>query len=481
MVHINLEKLISKKDLSNIITGLANIFKTPIEIQNKDGQVIACFNNTSNTTTLSHSELNSSTNTYPITLNNITIGWIKGDHTAHVFSELLAYLANKEYEKKSLVVDMLDKYREINLLYGIADKIVACTEVKDIACLIIDEARQLIHAQNASIMLLNNDTTLEILSAYGNEFFPKTLLRRGEGIAGNVALTGIAEIVNDAVSDPRFVNGHNIISSLLCAPLKLKDRILGVINLSSHPSYAYSAEDLKLLNILASQAASFIDNAILYENKIKTENIKTHLQRYVSPQIVSSILEDTKGNSLNPSRRKISILFSDIRNFSSVCERLAPEEIVKYLNEYFSHMVEIIFEHKGTVNKFVGDMIVAFFGAPFHCDNLETQAIKSAIEMQKCIKKISNGWIRDNFTTGIGITAGEVVVGNIGSPQHMDYTAIGDEVNIADRLQSLAKGGQILVEQNIYHATKDIFKYEQFGKIMVKGKEKPIEIFNVIY
>ncbi|MBM4054619.1 MAG: GAF domain-containing protein [Planctomycetes bacterium] len=481
MAQVNFEKLISKRDLLHVITGFANAFNTPLEILNKDGQVIACLNTHSDTNILHQKNIPLSNNTYPVMLNGIAIGWVKGDQTVRVFSELLSYLANKEFEKKSLATDMLDTYREINLLYDIADKIVACTEVIDIARLIIDEARQLIHAPNASIMLLNNDDVLEILSAYGNEFIPKTRLKRGEGIAGNVALTGIAEIVNDVASDPRFVKGHNIVSSLLCAPLRIKDRILGVMNLSSYPSYAYSARDLKLLNILASQAASFIDNAMLFENKMKTEHIKAHLQRYVSPQIVRSILEDTEGNSLNPSKRKITILFSDIRKFSSVCEKLAPEEIVKYLNEYFALMVEIIFEHKGTVNKFVGDMIVALFGAPFHCDNNEIQAIKSAIKMQQCIKSVGSRWIRDNFVTGIGITAGEVVVGNIGSPRHMDYTAIGDEVNIADRLQSLAKGGQILVERNVYHATKDVFKYEHFGKITIKGKEKPIEIFSVIY
>lgn len=477
MSQINLEKLVSKRDLLSILKGLMNVLGNSIEIQGKEGKTIASFGNQPDANVQNHS----TNNTYPIKINDIAIGWVKGDQPARVFSELLSYLANKEFEKKSLASDMLDKYREINILYDIADKIAACTEVKDVAQLIIDEARQLINGTSASLMLLNNNNTLEILSAYGKECIPKTILQSGEGIAGNVAVTGIAEIVNDVASDPRFVKGYNVVSSLLCAPLRHKDRILGVMNLSSRSPYPYSARDLKLLSIFASQATSSIENAILYENRMKTENIKAHLQRYVSPQIVSSILEDFGGNSLNPSKKKISILFSDIRNFSAVCEKLAPEKIVTYLNEYFSHMVEIIFEHQGTVNKFVGDMIVAFFGAPFHCDNNETQAIKSAIKMQQCIKKTGCTWIRDNFTTGIGITAGEVVVGNIGSPRHMDYTAIGDEVNIADRLQSLAKGGQILVEHKVYHATKNIFEFEKFGKITVKGKEKPIDIFNVIY
>jgi len=475
MIQINLKKIISKKDLSPIIHSTMNALDTPLEIQDNTGEILCCFGKYADSNDLTFQ------NKYPIELNSKIIGWVKGNTKANFASEFLAFLVRKEHEKRSLVNDVLDKYREITLLYNITDKMAECLELKDIASLIIDEARRLITATSASIMLLK-DGVLEIISAYGPESTPKTTLRQGEGIAGDVVTTGTAEIINDVLSDARFTNGHNKISSLICAPLKIKDRIIGVFNMSSKIPHNYNSNDLKFMCILASQAASAMENAILYENKMKTEHMKAHLQRYVSPQIVSTIMEDTEGISLNPSKRNISILFSDIRNFSATCEKLAPEEIVKYLNEYFTQMVKIIFEHHGTINKFVGDMIVAFFGAP-SCSNEknEIKAIKSAIEMQQRLRRIDMSWIKDNFHTGIGITTGDVVVGNIGSPQHMDYTAIGDVVNIADRLQSLAEGGEILVEQNVYESTKNVFKYKKFGNIAVKGKKTPIEIFSVLY
>jgi adenylate cyclase len=140
-------------------------------------------------------------------------------------------------------------------------------------------------------------------------------------------------------------------------------------------------------------------------------------------------------------------------------------------------MVDVIFNHQGTVNKFVGDMIVAMFGAPSEIIDREYYAIA----MQKRIKSLPIAWIRDNFFTGIGISSGEVIVGNIGSPQHMDYTAIGDEMNIAARLQGMAKGGQILVTRNVYEATQAIFQFKEYGTLPVKGKKNLVEVFEVIY
>lgn len=144
-------------------------------------------------------------------------------------------------------------------------------------------------------------------------------------------------------------------------------------------------------------------------------------------------------------------------------------------------MVNVIFEHGDTVNKFVGDMMVCMFGAPASLTNCEQRAIEAAIGMQNRLQHIPNHWIRDNFHTGIGISSGEVVVGNIGSPHHVNYTAIGDEVNVASRLQSLAKGRQILVGRSIYDATKNHFSFREVGIVKLKGKKNKIEVFEVLY
>jgi class 3 adenylate cyclase len=261
----------------------------------------------------------------------------------------------------------------------------------------------------------------------------------------------------------------------------VKGKVLGVIILNHELSIAYTAADLKLLMAIASQASAAIDNTLLHEHKLLEERIKANLGRYVASEVVNAIFDSQGETSLAPVKKHVTILFSDIRNFTTQCELLAPEQVVEYLNEYFTAMVEEIFRYGGTVNKFVGDMIVAIFGAPYPLENNEQKAIETAIAMQKCLKLMPIAWIRDNFHTGIGISSGEVVVGNVGSPQHMDYTAIGDEVNIASRLQALAKGGQILVSRNIYELNQDKFQFRTIGSVSVKGKQKAVEVFEVIY
>jgi len=381
-----------------------------------------------------------------------------------------------------LARETLDKYRELNLLYNISEKLTGCLALYQVAQLAIDEARRIIPATSASAMLLDDKTgKLEVIAAFGEEYQPKTTLVPGEGIAGTVVLTGREEIVNNVEFDPRFVIGANKAKSLICSPLKTQDAVIGVLNISNDNLVTYTAQDLKLFTALASQAASAIEKALLHENKLREERVKSNLERYLAVQIVEAILDPKGEISLAPAKRDISILFSDIRNFTNKCEELAPEAIVEYLNEYFTHMVDVIFHHNGTVNKFVGDMIVAMFGAPSTLVDKERRAIETAIAMQNRIQRIPVPWIRRNFITGIGISSGEVVVGNVGSPQHMDYTAIGDKVNVASRLQSLAKGEQILVSRSVYDATQDVFEFKSFGTVQVKGKKEAVEIFEVVY
>lgn len=470
MNQISLKRLVYKKEVTAIINDISNVMKMPLCIQDAEGRVL--LGNVSN----------DSLNTYPIQLAEQVIGWVIGLENTSIVASLITYLANQEFEKKTLARETLDRYKEINLLYNISGKLSTCLDFKEVAKLVIDEATRLIQADSASAMLLNKKTgKLEIIAALGKAYAPQLTLHPGVGIAGSVFQTGRAEILNDVEFDPRFVPSANPIKSLICAPLKTQNAVMGVLNLSTEEQINYTAQDLKLAIALASQGASAIENALLHADKLRQERIKSNLERYLSTQLVEAILEAKEDISLAPAKRDITLLFSDIRNFTTKCEELAPEAIVEYLNEYFTHMVDVIFSRGGTVNKFVGDMIVAMFGAPSRLVDSEKRAIETAIEMQNRIKTIPVPWIRKNFITGIGIGGGEVVVGNVGSPQHMDYTAIGDKVNVASRLQSMAKGEQILISRKIYEATKNCFEFKEVGLVRLKGKKEPIEVFEVVY
>jgi adenylate cyclase len=470
MVRINLKKLISKKDLRAVIEGALGVLDAPIAIRNVEGTI------------LFGEDCQISLNTYPIILADEVIGYVIGTAKAAFIADMLSYAASADLDIRTLAVDTLDKYEEVNFLYDFSSKIATCLGVSEVSQLVVTEAKKLIEASNVSVMLLNEKVgKLEIVSARGKEYNRKTKIGPNIGIAGHILVSGKAEIVNDVLSDPRYVLGDNQMRSLICAPLTTQNGTIGVINISHNEPVNYTAQDLKLFAALASQAAAAIENALLHESKLKEERIKNNLERYLSPQVVQAVIEAKGEISLNPTKRNITVLFSDIRDFTTKCEELPAEKIVMYLNEYFTEMVEVIFSHEGTVNKFVGDMIVAMFGAPSEVVDRERKAIETAIDMQRGIRRMSVPWITDNFLTGIGISSGEVVVGNIGSPQHMDYTAIGDEVNIASRLQSIAKGGQILVSDSVYSATKDMFEFRKIGSVIVKGKKKAVETFEVIY
>jgi len=179
------------------------------------------------------------------------------------------------------------------------------------------------------------------------------------------------------------------------------------------------------------------------------------------------------------------VLFADIRSFTSLSEELAPELVVGFLNEYFTKMVDIIFKYGGMIDKFVGDEIMAIFGAPITHQNDASRAIQTAIEMQKGTEKLKPQGISDNhqkLSIGIGINSGEVIAGNIGSRKHMDYTVIGDAVNTAKRLESYAKKNQILITRDVFNMVKkDKYQFKGIGKVKVKGKKRLLEVFEVVY
>jgi adenylate cyclase len=483
MQKIGLKKLITRGNVLPLLRSLIADDKNAVSIEDVEGKVLVA--------DIGDASASEPGNTlyfqrFPVILGEDVVGWVCGEGRAAAVAGFISYLAQLEAERKAVAFEVLDKYREINFLFNFAEKMLTCLDASQVARLVLEEATLLISSTSASVMLYNENTDfLEVVEGIGSLAESKLSIRPNEGIAGHIFASGKPEIVNDVSADPRYKPHSLRMYSLICAPLTAKDRTIGVINISNTSRVNYTSQDLKLFSVLTIQAASAIENALLHENKLRQILIKNNLGRYLSPQVVEAVINAKEEVSLGTSKRRITMLFSDIRSFSAKCEELRPEEIVSYLNEYFTHLVSVIFKHQGTVNKFVGDMIVAMFGAPSDLENQEHCAIMAAINMQRCLNSMPTPWIRANFLTGIGISSGESVVGNIGSSQHMDYTAIGDEVNVASRLQGLAKGGQILVTRSVYEAVipmgKICFSFREFGTLQVKGKKNPVEIFEVIY
>lgn len=214
------------------------------------------------------------------------------------------------------------------------------------------------------------------------------------------------------------------------------------------------------------------------------EMIKRAFTRYVAREVVDEILKDPEKLVLTGERRDVTVLFCDIRGFTPIAERLSPEEVVTLLNEFYELMIDTTFKHDGTLDKFLGDAVMAIFGAPIHHEDHALRAVRTAVAMQAGVAELSrrrqaNG--KDPITVGIGISAGETVAGTVGTEERMEYTVIGDSVNLAARLESHAKPGQILISENTYQKIQEKVEVKPLGPIRVKGKEHQVEIYEVTH
>jgi adenylate cyclase len=213
--------------------------------------------------------------------------------------------------------------------------------------------------------------------------------------------------------------------------------------------------------------------------------IKKTFSHYLSAHVMESILSDPTRLKLGGQRETLTILFSDIRGFTTISESISPEEVVELLNEYLSVMVDIVFKYDGTLDKFIGDAVMAFWGAPVAQADHARKAVLCAIEMIEELKKLQEKWRVEGkkvIDIGIGINTGEMIVGNMGSKEKMEYTVIGDNVNLGSRLEGLTKEYKthIIVSATTYHAVQDNVEAKPLGSVKVKGKENTVDIYEVV-
>jgi adenylate cyclase len=213
------------------------------------------------------------------------------------------------------------------------------------------------------------------------------------------------------------------------------------------------------------------------------EMIKRAFTRYVARQVVDEILKDPEKLALKEERRDVTVLFCDMRGFTPLAERLSPEEVVGVLNDFYTLMVDTTAKNDGIVDKFLGDGVMAVFGAPIVHEDHALRAVKTALAMQAGVADLARRRARegrDPIAVGIGVSAGEAVAGTVGTEDRMEYTVIGDSVNLAARLESNAKPGQILISQRTHQMIAGMVSARPLGAIRVKGKEEQVEVFEVL-
>ena len=216
------------------------------------------------------------------------------------------------------------------------------------------------------------------------------------------------------------------------------------------------------------------------ELESRNQLLQLALHRYVDSEVADIILTDPERHlKLGGESRDVTVLFADLRDFTRFSATHPATQVVDVLNMVFNELVEIVFNHKGTFDKFLGDAIMAFFGAPIAGVDDTQRALKAALEMQRCFQRLkteAKGNILESLGLGVGIHSGEVTVGNIGSERVMDYTVIGDNVNISRRLQELARPGEILISETTYHLVPSA-KVQHLGTQALAGRSEPVTIY----
>jgi adenylate cyclase len=311
-------------------------------------------------------------------------------------------------------------------------------------------------------------------------------------ILNMVAQQQVALMTSNALEDARLLGGKSIaihgIRSAMCVPLWNRGRVIGAVQVDS-PIHigSYAEDDLDLLTALANFSAVAIERAQMTEKIEEERRIRVRMERYHSPAVVDEIVKGSIRGAATDEREirlaEVSILFADISGFTTVSETQKPEEVAEFLSHFFSCAVESIFAYGGTLDKFIGDAVMAFFGAPLPQDDHADRAVLAGLMLQHLVSE----WNEEREKVGlalvkvrVGINSGPAVVGNVGTEKRVDYTVLGSSVNIASRLESgVAKPGQVVISQNTLDRVMGSFETESLGEFALKGLQQKMPVFAV--
>ena len=308
-------------------------------------------------------------------------------------------------------------------------------------------------------------------------------------ITHKVMTEQVAVLSQDAKTDEQFHGAESIVSqgvrSTICAPLLTQSNVHGVLYADRlDPFAAFTADHLELISAIAALTAVTVETVKAHDRLAREEVARANYSRFMPEYVVKQLLEDPDSFRLGGANQTITVLFADIRGFTSIAEHANPEKVVGLLNQYFSAMTEIIFEHGGTLDKYIGDELMALFGAPTATPDDARNAVEVAVAMQKRVAGLNAELAAEGYqkiAIGIGLHTGVATVGYIGSEKRSEYTAIGDTVNLASRLQSNSQPGQILISEATAAAAGNIFPMAKKEPIMVKNRLQPVELFEVLW
>jgi adenylate cyclase len=378
------------------------------------------------------------------------------------------------------------------ILVQVAKTLIVAREVNEILSKVMDLTFEYLQVDRAAVVLLDDEGRLIPMlarergkkTADAGSIFSHTIVE-------NVVRERVALLTSDALADGRFEAGQSIriqqIRSAMCVPLWNLDRIIGALHVDTPLRVGtFNADDLDLLTALGNFAAVAIERARLQKRIEQEGRIRERLSRYHSPAVVEEIVSDADGSGRVETvrTRDVTVWFADIVGFTTAAEKMEPEALSRFLGTVFTFAADAIFAEGGTLDKFIGDAVMAFFGAPIAHPDHARRAIAAA---SKLIEEVRE-WNAERLRRGesavavrIGINTGRAVVGDIGSDRRVDYTVLGNTVNVASRLEEHVAGpNEIIVGAETARQGKEWFRFEPLGDIKLKGLTKGLGAFRVL-
>ena len=399
-------------------------------------------------------------------------------------------------EKKTApeVLEIEKSNRILRVLTRVAETLIAVRPVEEVLQQVMDIVFEHVPADRGFLMLNEegSDKLIPMVIKHRNaDSSDSGKISISKTIADRVMKDRVSILTSDALVDPRFGAGDSIrfhgIRSAMCAPLWNKEHVIGIIHVDSPMlTNCFGLNDLDLLTALANYAAVAVERARLNQKLVAEEKKRERLGRFLSPQVTNRILAtaESQGFALGvPETKEVSVLFADIVGFTTMSEKMSPAAVSLILNDYLSRMTDVIFKHEGTLDKYIGDAIMAVFGAPLDMPDHAVRSIRAALEMRERLEEFNAERSKEGPTLRIriGINSGNAVAGEIGSINKKEYTVLGDTVNIASRLESsVAQPMMIVVGENTFHAAKDEFDCRSLGRVTLKGKKNVVEAFEVL-
>ncbi|TMI97612.1 MAG: adenylate/guanylate cyclase [Bacteroidetes bacterium] len=481
MSRVNLKNIVGKRsEINTVILQFAKELNIEIWIEDLNGKV------------LMGDPLQDSVSSFPILLDGELLGWVKGNEKGIMIADLLSHLAAKEAEKKNLGTEVLNLYQEINVIFNFSEQLSQTIEPDVIARITLQQAMHSISSHSGIIVLWNDDKgQLEIPAQSGDSLFNNEKIKKNTSLLFKIAFSGQSEIINDfSILREKGIIEESV-RSLMYAAMKVKHRIMGAIILAGKNADQFSAANLKLLVTLALQSSAAIESAMLYEKNIREVKereeaiLRIHevTKKFVPNEFIRSLGKDaiTDVRLGDQVEKIVTVLFTDIRDFTTLSEKMTPEENFHFVSSFNARLGPIIRSNRGFINQYLGDSIMAIFP-----ENPE-DALHAAINMQRAIQELNKERIAKGLPVikaGIGMHTGPLIMGITGDESRMDAATISDTVNTASRIESLTKyyKSPLLLSQDTQQHINGHYKFHlrELGRVRLKGKHNLLSIVECI-